>query len=90
MSAITRERVAFCRYFHRVVPFSDRARLLEVYQRAEWEGRICIHVLPLDGRDVSGLHVAENLMLISHEEKHKYWRHRYGFVAGIGLWGWDK
>ena len=67
MSAITRERVAWSRYFeHR----GSREGLLVVYEQAERTGKICLHRVPLSS---GGRHEAENLMLISHEEKHLYW-----------------
>ena len=72
MSAESRENVAWYRYYDRRVPWSDRGRMLEVYRKAERAEMVVLHVVPLYGENVCGLHVPNNLIMVTRSEAHKY------------------
>lgn len=80
----------------RRVPWADQDAILAVYRQAELltltTGRphVVDHVIPLQGRTVSGLHVETNLRVIEHREnarKHNAWEdpgwHRPGEEATV-------
>lgn len=66
----------------RRVLWADQDAILEIYRQAELltrtTGRLHVvdHIIPLQGREVSGLHVETNLRVIEHHEnavKHNAW-----------------
>jgi hypothetical protein len=66
----------------RRVPWANRDAIIEIYRQAELmtqtTGRLHVvdHIIPLQGRKVSGLHVETNLRVIEHHEnavKHNSW-----------------
>jgi len=66
----------------RRVRWANQAAILEIYRQAEFmtrtTGRLHVvdHIIPLQGRTVSGLHVETNLRVIAHKEnarKHNSW-----------------
>jgi|ERR1700722_13275676 len=66
----------------RRVLWADQAAILAIYRQAEFmtltTGRqhVVDHIIPLQGRTVSGLHVESNLRVIEHREnarKHNAW-----------------
>jgi hypothetical protein len=63
----------------RRVPWANRDAIIEIYRQAELTTRttgrpyVVDHEIPLQGRDVSGLHVEKNLRVIEqHENARKY------------------
>ena len=50
----------------RVVPWSDLNKVAEVYRNCP-EGMVVDHIIPLKGKDVSGLHVHTNLQYLTPE-----------------------
>lgn len=52
----------------RLPPWADRAEILAIYMRAAMLNLQCDHVYPLHGKRVSGLHVHENLRVITRSD----------------------
>lgn len=60
----------------RMPTWVDREAIKEVYRNRP-EGMEVDHIIPLRGRTVSGLHVAENLQYLTRKENARKWAH-YG------------
>ena len=67
----------------RRVIWANRDAIIEIYRQAvvmtRTTGRLHVvdHIIPLQGRTVSGLHVETNLRVIEHREnarKHNFWK----------------
>ena len=69
---------------HRTPPWANRKKIERIYELAAWTSRITgeqfevDHVIPLQGNNVSGLHVENNLQVIPRSEnrvKNNRWTH---------------
>jgi hypothetical protein len=49
----------------RTPPWADLQRIKQIYSLARQSGMVVDHIIPLQGRLVSGLHVPENLQIMS-------------------------
>ena len=59
-------------------PWADREEILSVYTEAQKRGLTVDHVIPLKGRNVSGLHVPANLQLLAAAENSRKRNHHAG------------
>jgi hypothetical protein len=55
----------------RVPSWADHDKIKEIYRQAQSKGLVVDHVIPLRGKLVSGLHVHNNLQLLTQEENDK-------------------
>ena len=53
---------------NRVPPWADMDKIREVYRKAKESGMVVDHIIPLQGKLVSGLHVHNNLQLLPNSE----------------------
>ena len=53
---------------NRTPAWADLEEILDVYQEAKYFSMVVDHIIPLQGRLVSGLHVRENLQLLTNEQ----------------------
>ena len=64
-------------YGHRMPPWADTEAIDPIYQWAAWlsaaTGRRyeVDHIIPLNGRTVSGLHVEANLQILTREDNYE-------------------
>jgi len=56
---------------NRVPPWANLERIEAIYQEAATKGLTVDHVIPLRGKLVSGLHVENNLQLLTKSENSK-------------------
>ncbi len=52
----------------RIPGWAKMDRIEEIYRRARFENKVVDHIVPLHGKNVSGLHVETNLQLLTHAE----------------------
>ena len=52
-------------------PWADKSKIKAIYVEARRRGMQVDHIIPLRGKLVSGLHVPENLQLLTATENHK-------------------
>lgn len=52
----------------RTPPWADMAKIKEIYEEAHRRGLVVDHIIPLQGKIVSGLHVETNLQLLTASE----------------------
>lgn len=55
----------------RVPPWADLNEIEDIYRHAKNLGMVVDHIIPLRGKSVSGLHVGNNLQLLSREDNGK-------------------
>lgn len=54
-----------------IPPWADLPAIAKVYKQAKEQGMVVDHIVPLQGKYVSGLHVVENLQLLTASENSK-------------------